>query len=362
VIIYYPSNMEHETMKLMKRFPEFELSYETISHKKVSTEYNLAVAIPNGKKTFAWFTFQEDKDVCYLLDINKEKKITKETFIPDLIFDKKLSLGTILYGSLIIDETTAIQRFLIEDIYYYQGIPLKQSNYGEKLCFLQQFMEKTPTTILKPSDILFVLPMMWEITLKDEDELPNSIPEDISKIMGYVAHHIQYRATSVVMPYLNVFLTRKLNIVHLPQETKKVSSHKFEVVSLNMDFSKPQYRYPTVFQVTADIQFDIYHLFTYGKNKVPVYYNVAYVPNYKSSCFLNGVFRKIRENKNLDYIEESDDEDDFQNMDEDKYVDINKVVLMECTFSQKFKRWIPTKLVDNGSRVVHMSKLARNYY
>jgi hypothetical protein len=349
---------QQQSMSLLKRFPEFELSYETISHKKVSTEYNLAVAVPNGKKVFAWFTFQERNDVCYLLDINKDKKLVKATLVKDLVFDTKLSLGTVLYGTLLLEEATGIQRFIIEDIYFYQGIPLKNANYGEKLCFLQQYMEKTPNV----ANFLFLLPMMWEILLTDGQELPSTIPEEISKIIGYAPHHIQYRPTSVIMPYLNVFLTRKLNIAHLPAESKKVSSHKFEVVPISMDFSKPQYRFPTVFQVTADIQFDIYHLFTFGKNKIPVYYNVAYVPNYKSSCFLNGVFRKIRENKNLDYIEESDDEDDFQNIDEDKYVDINKVVLMECVFQQKFKRWIPVKIVDNNSRVVHMSKLARNYY
>ena len=50
---------------------------------------------------------------------------------------------------------------------------------------------------------------------------------------------------------------------------------------------------------------------------------------------MNSLFRKIRENDNLDYIEESDDEDDFQNIDEDKYVDVNKVLYMECIFNKK---------------------------
>jgi hypothetical protein len=129
---------------------------------------------------------------------------------------------------------------------------------------------------------------------------------------------------------------------------------------IHMDFSKPQYKYPTVFQVTADIQFDIYHLFAYGKNNKPVYYNVAYIPNYKTSVFMNNLFRKIKENINLDNIEESDDEDDFQNMDEDKYVDINKVLLIECAFSSKFKKWIPLRVVDNNSKTVHISKLIRD--
>ena len=38
--------------RLSDRFPEFELSYETISHTKVSSSYNVVTAIPNGKKVF----------------------------------------------------------------------------------------------------------------------------------------------------------------------------------------------------------------------------------------------------------------------------------------------------------------------
>jgi hypothetical protein len=157
-------------------------------------------------------------------------------------------------------------------------------------------------------------------------------------------------------------LTRKINqAMPIDRKVFKQSTHQFDTIRINMDFNKPQYRYPTVFQVTADIQFEIYHLFAFGKNARPVYYNVAYVPNCKSSMFLNGLFRNIRENKNLDYIEESDDEEEFQKMDEDRFVDINKVVLMECTFNQKFKRWIPIKVVDERSKVVHLNKLVRDY-
>jgi hypothetical protein len=116
-----------------------------------------------------------------------------------------------------------------------------------------------------------------------------------------------------------------------------------------------------VFQVRADIQFDIYHLFAFGKNKEPVYYNVAYIQNYKTSVFMNGLFRKIRENKNLDFIEESDDEDDFQNTNIDKYVNLQKKLYMECVFHAKFKKWIPIKIVDKNERVVHISKLVRGY-
>jgi hypothetical protein len=62
---------------LMKRFPSFELSYETISHKKVSPSYNICLAIPQGKKSYAWFSFNGEDDVCFLFDLNREKKISK---------------------------------------------------------------------------------------------------------------------------------------------------------------------------------------------------------------------------------------------------------------------------------------------
>jgi len=123
------------------------------------------------------------------------------------------------------------------------------------------------------------------------------------------------------------------------------------------DFTKPQYKYPTIFQVSADIQFDIYHLFAFGKNHTPIYYNIAYIPNQKNSIYMNGLFRNIRENQNLDWIEESDDEEDFENTKEDKYVDLNKTILMECVFHTKFKKWVPIRVAGKHERVVHISKL-----
>ena len=74
---------------------------------------------------------------------------------------------------------------------------------------------------------------------------------------------------------------------------------------------------------------------------------------------MNGLFRKIRENINLDYIEESDDEDDFEDMREDKYVDLKKTLHMECIFHTKFKRWIPVRIVNPREKLVYIYKLAK---
>ena len=39
-----------QTNDIISRLPPFELSYETISHKKVSNQYDITFAIPYGKK------------------------------------------------------------------------------------------------------------------------------------------------------------------------------------------------------------------------------------------------------------------------------------------------------------------------
>jgi hypothetical protein len=346
---------QHHIHDLMKRFPSFELSYETISHKKVSPSYNLCLAIPQGKKCYVWFTFHGDKDVCILFDMNREKKITRATII-DIEFKNRLELGTVLYGSLI-DEDKPTKFFVIEDIFFYKGISTKKSNQEDKLNIIRDFMENiTP----KPSDyiLVFSIPVLWTIENKEDFECPAGIPDKMKDRLGYQVHHIQYRCLNEIKPYLNVFINKKLNFTNaVVQDSKKEKLPVFDTIDIKYDYSKPQYKYPTVFQVTADIQFDIYHLFCYGANNKQVYYGIAGIPNYKTSVFMNGLFRNIKENLNLDAIEESDDEEEFEDMTEDKYVDIQKVLLMECTFHHKFKKWVPLRVVDNSFKVIHISKL-----
>jgi hypothetical protein len=129
-----------------------------------------------------------------------------------------------------------------------------------------------------------------------------------------------------------------------------------------MEFAKPQYKYPTTFYVKPALQNDIYNLFAYGKNKELIFYNIAYIPSYKTSVFMNTIFRNIKENKNIDYIEESDDEDDFQNTDIDKYVKLENHALIECEFNNKFKKWVPLRVVEPNKKVVHISALVANYF
>ena len=63
---------------------------------------------------------------------------------------------------------------------------------------------------------------------------------------------------------------------------------------------------------------------------------------------MNKLFRNIKENNNLDALEESDDEEEFENINIDKFVYLNKSILIECQYNFKFKMWIPIKELKSG--------------
>jgi|UniRef100_A0A6C0IMD6 hypothetical protein len=342
----------NQTSYLLKRLPQFELSYETISHKKVSSVYDVCIAIPTGKKVLIWFTFYQKYYTCYIMELNRDKKIVKVVH-SDIKSNLQLSMGTLVYATCVVDEHSGKEKYIVDDILFMKGVNVcKMSSINKfgawKLLF--ECLEKhTP----------IYSPFLWNVQLDGLDEYPNTLDECIQSRVHYPLHHIQYRSSNEVMPYMNVHLSRKLNIVSLPNATKVVAplSTDFEIEPYKMVFNKPQYRTTTVFEVRADLQYDIYHLFAYGRNNSPVYYNLSYVPNYKTSVAMNNLFRNIRENKNLDYIEESDDEDDFENIQHDKYVDLKKILRMECVYDRKYRKWTPIKVAHKYAKIVHISKL-----
>ena len=72
---------------------------------------------------------------------------------------------------------------------------------------------------------------------------------------------------------------------------------------------------------------------------------------------MNSIFRKIKENNNLDLLEESDDEDMFENIEDDKYIMNKNLIPMLCFYEKKFKKWIHIKKLKNNDNVVSYDKL-----
>ena len=99
-----------------------------------------------------------------------------------------------------------------------------------------------------------------------------------------------------------------------------------------------------VFLVKPDIKNDIYHLYLDNK-----YIDVACIPDYKTSVFMNKLFRTIKENTNLDLLEESDCEEEFENINVSKFVNLEISHIIECIYNKKFKKWIPINLAINNN-------------
>ncbi len=97
-----------------------------------------------------------------------------------------------------------------------------------------------------------------------------------------------------------------------------------------------------VFKVIAETQNDIYTLY----DDKDVDCGLACIPTYEVSKMMNRLFRNIKENRNLDLLEESDDEEEFENISLDKFItDKSRVIKMECEYVPKFKKWQPIKQV-----------------
>ena len=112
-----------------------------------------------------------------------------------------------------------------------------------------------------------------------------------------------------------------------------------------------------VFKVNADIKQDIYNLHCLNNERKEIFYNIAMIPDYKTSVFMNDLFRTIKENKNLDLLEESDDEEEFENVNEDKFVNLNKNIMMKCVYISKFRKWKPVSIAPKDAKIITKKEL-----
>jgi hypothetical protein len=399
---------------LLNKKPQIiEFSYETMCHTKILTnEYEFCIAIPQSKKYVGYITLIQEQPatslqpsslppaefpfypVLIIYELNRFRKISNIFKVATVNYTFCEIAGwleeTIFYGSIVNGF------FIIEDILYYKGQSLRNAIYKEKIevmlriLSLSEQFDYLPTATPSPTQqqtganteftdihrLKLVLPMFFKNTEQTSIELQH-IP--------YPIHHIQYRSLMKLKPILNVSIARngvlefenqepqivlsknKLTTTTIKKHSPPISPHSyFNKNGHSFVFNKPQYKKRTVFEVVADIQYDVYLLYAYNNVGKPgggdkhVFVDIAFISNYQTSKMMNGIFRKIKENVNLDYIEESDDEDDFENAEPDKYVDLNKKINMECKFNYKFKKWMPIRVVDssvNQGKIVPVSNL-----
>ena len=289
-----------DKMHLFSRIPPLELSYEPKLHKKVySSVYYI---IPKGPKSLVWYTYWQDQNVCLLITLN-ERGNYSDIRLYHSGFSNQLALGTIIYGTHFMLHNR--HYFSCEHLYYYKGLYVQRELYATRLSmFADMFDHHVGQTAYTTNSLVIGLPLMTE-TYEEALAVSNDLP---------------YKTYGIAAP--------------MPLEKQ---------APMPVPLERPQSLNKAIFKVKADLTADIYHLYT-AKDTL---HSTALVPTYKSSVFLNSLFRKIKENSNLDLLEESDDEDEFENTSLDKFVDLEKTIIMECVYLKRFQKWQPVKVMKD---------------
>ena len=308
--------------QLLNNFPYVELSYEKdITHKKVqiqntqsNSRQSINMLIPKGSKAFIWFTYWNAKPVCITLPLMPNKKGINihNIQLHHASFSKELCLQTIIYGTFLNEKNKIC--FSCEDIFYYKGIPvfLDLDQRILLICSLFRNKEISPSSINNTSintALIIGLPIITS-SFKEAEQLIDTLNYEVYAI----------RVLNATRPDL-CGLIKNINTL---KETKE-----------------------GIFKVKASINEDIYQLYCYDPtNNYDNSLGIALIPTYKKSVFMNSLFRNIKENKNLDLLEESDDEDEFENINLDKFVDTTKTINMKCVYIKQFRKWEPIAVMD----------------
>ena len=309
---------QDEKQKILSNFPNIKLSYGNITHKKVC-DADFVVAIPKGIKCFAWFTKYNSKNVCFIMELSENKEV-KNIKIMECSFNSDLSNGTIFYGTFFIYSKNNF--FTIEDIFFYKGKFISSFKWVHKLDIIKQIMENDIKQ--ERNNIIFGLPIM-------DTNYENLVKE--IRLINYNIYcfHFKYynKLNNFILP---VKYIDEINTFNINNKNKNINKNIHNKNNLKEFIVKP------------DIQNDIYYLYTDNSNNE--IFDIAYIPDYKTSVMMNTLFRDIKENRNLDYLEESDDEEEFQNKKEDKFVFLDRSYNMICQYNHKFKKWYPIKVKE----------------
>jgi len=314
-------------------------------------EKEVVVAIPNGKKTYLWFsTNNQGEDACYLVPKNfkTQPEWTEITLLNlSLSESPKPFYGTLISGTLVYlnhpskNNQNTPEYFVADDMFYFQGISLSKSIFQERLQYLVTFFQQfVPTSSLSSKTnssskkkLMFVLANMRG--RKENPQTP-----------FYKIHHWQMRKLSLVSPYYALsdipsrpplssepiypMTPSSRSTTDIPQKTEWI-----------FQYQNPVYKQKTIFKIIPEEQCDVYSIYARLSNTPQsnpgewVSCGYAGIFDYDTSKLLNYHCRNINAN-HLDQMEESDDE-------EDNNIPITPPTekYFECSFSNKFRKWVP---------------------
>jgi len=364
--------------------------------------------LPKGKRCIAWATEWKRNRIFVIIDIQRpndrrayhhqpngnrggamnelERPFIRKFYqengwypgkvsIYDACFDRELVYGTVFGGVLFRSKTVESPLFSIHTIYWFKGNPIPPlSGVGHiALCeelFYQHNIRQISYT--KENSVIFGLPVLCN-TERDAERIASQLPYEIYSIQYRSIRSTQifqilfrdndgnsekYVVNTPTLLSSSATASSSLLIKPQPQQRSQSQPQPQPPKQVKQLFSPPSDEMLTniqaVFIVKPNLQNDIYELFvmpdayrhrgTGVESVEPIFHNFALIPSFKTSVFMNRLFRNISENERLDTMEESEDEADFENTEPDKYVTLSKECIMLCRFHKRFCKWVPVEV------------------
>lgn len=347
---------KREYHPILSGLPHVNFLRETQGHQHVH-HADVVAAIPEGQRCLLWFTStssalttgvenSESMNRCVLIELSDVNRMGKRYPIKTC-FHSSLAYGsgTVVMGTL--SRIANLKTVAVHNMYSYKGTPYNNMKYLDKLRLIDSmFRHEIQQISYFPDQVVIGLPLMAPGDIS-HDELLTYLRSAPYPVAAAQYRYNDRKDNSVV----NVSMSNMM-IVPAEKTTEKEASATVKYIDYRA-IRSGRIRVPDeVFSVTPDIQNDVYRLSTTAG-----YHGFAAIQSYETSKFMNKLFRNIKENGNLDLLEESDDEDDFENVAEDKYVHMDKTFRLLCRYLHKINKWEPYKIADRGRQIVNATRI-----
>lgn len=309
---------------------------------------------PIGRKATIWFTYYEDKLLCILNIIGTNNYyLVNNSFSKELVFNNCLIFGYVFMKNnkqiFSFDKILNYNNFFNNNNINNNNILTK--HFEEKLNYFNYILRKININTTIKDNIIFSIPIILDSNrisklFNDSENSKyniNNITQlyNIYSVSVYdkIKKYNNYNVCDLVKlinnssQYIENKFTNNNNNNLTNIDNKKMNSYN---KNHNNGKENEEIINEVYFNVKAGINQDEYFAFINEK-----FYSNLLIDSYKLSIYMNGIFRNIKENKNLDCIEESDDEDEFNDDSDNKFTDINKTLVFKCKYNKKFKKWVP---------------------
>tara|TARA_B110000285_G_scaffold222113_1_gene275905 strand:+ start:7 stop:942 length:936 start_codon:yes stop_codon:yes gene_type:complete len=305
-----------------------------------------------------WFTYLAmDEPCCVVFETSpinnnilpESIRIAPCCFHPSIAY----GIGTLMCGT---NHTIVLSNrlyFTIETIYSYKGEVVIREPWKTKFVYIHEFLSiminiPVLSSSVNTQFLIIGLPLMAE-------SLKQLFHEIRQNAVTYPIKHIQFIQLDMAHHQKNMYNNKGVcSFKHPQKEGGYKNSYNTGHNKLNEYHNRSECHKKDVpiqvFLVKPTETNDIYTLYGTDKTKQRTKIGTACIKTYESSVLMNSLFRTIKENENLDALEESDDEDDINLNNDDNFVHMDREYEMVCEYNNRFNKWCPVRLATEKEK------------